>query len=130
MKIHFIENEEDLIGISHSDKVLFLCKSCYTYTVKSMRSMIAKPFLCKSCISRENILNPDVKRKREETLIRLHGSIKYRNREQAQKTCKKNTGYENPWQNPQHHKNLDKVCILVQYRYYIHFLYQNHYYEP
>lgn len=111
MKIHFIENENDLIGVSHSDNALFLCKSCYTYTVKCMRSMIAKPFLCRSCICRENILNPDTIKKKENTTFKRYGSKKFTNRELAYKTCKENTGYENPWQNPEHHKNLDKVFI-------------------
>lgn len=111
MKIHFIENENDLIGVSHSDNALFLCKSCYTYTVKCMRSMIAKPFLCRSCICRENILKPETIKRKQETSLKLHGSKTFTNREKAYKTCKENTGYENPWQNPEHHKNLDKVFI-------------------
>ena len=109
MKIHFIENEQDLIGISHSDNVLFLCKSCYTYTVKCMRSMIAKPFLCRSCICRENILKPEAIKRKQETSLKIHGSKTFTNREKAYKTYKKHTGYENPWQNPEHHKKLQTI---------------------
>ena len=71
--------------------------------------MIAKPFLCRSCICRENILNPNTIKKKENTTFKRYGSKKYTNRELAYKTCKENTGYENPWKNPQHHKNLEKV---------------------
>ena len=73
--------------------------------------MIAKPFLCRSCICRENILKPETIKRKQETSLKLHGSKTFTNREKAYKTCKENTGYENPWQNPEHHKSLDKIFI-------------------